>query len=132
VPAHRHAVLVVENHDDFREALEVLVSSTGLDVIAVHRGADALDHLRRDARRWCLVLLDWWLADMTGEEFRQQQLADPRIADVCLAVVTGDASAQEKARGLGVEYFLLKPVDPELVLRLLSHHCTTDLGAASA
>jgi|SRR5579862_1340798 len=129
--AHRHAVLVVENHDDFREALEELVSSAGLDVIAVHSGADALDHLRRDAGRWCLVLLDWWLADMTGDEFRQQQVADPRIAEVCLAIVTGDASVKEKARRLGVQYFLLKPVDPEIVLKLLSHHCTTDVGAAT-
>jgi CheY-like chemotaxis protein len=131
MPAHRHAVLVVENHDDFREALEVLVSSTGLDVVAVHSGADALDHLRHEARRWCLVLLDWWLADMTGEEFRQQQVADPRSADVCLAVVTGDARVKENARGLGIEYFLLKPVDPEIVLKLLAHHCTTDVGAAT-
>src|SRR6185369_14309627 len=131
MPAHRHAVLVVENHDDFREALEVLVSSTGLDVIAVHRGADALEHLRRDARRWCLVLLDWWLADMTGDEFRQQQMADPRIADICLAIVTGDASVKENARRLGVGYFLLKSVDPEIVLQLLSHHCITDAGTAT-
>ena len=132
MPAHRHAVLVVENHDDFREALEVLVSSTGLDVVAAHTGADALEHLRRDPRRWCLVLLDWWLADMTGDEFRAQQVADLRIADVCLAVVTGDASAKEKARRLGVEYFLLKPVDPEIVLQLLSHHCVTDVGTPTA
>jgi CheY-like chemotaxis protein len=112
--------------------MEVLVSSTGLDVVAAHTGADALEHLRRDPRRGCLMLLDWWLADMTGDEFRRQQVVDPRIANVCLTIVTGDASAKEKARRLGVEYFLLKPVDLEIVVQLLSHHCTTDIGAATA
>ena len=120
---HRHAALIVENHDDFRHALQVLVETTGLDAVGVHTGADGLQHLRREPQRWCIVVLDWWLADMTGEEFLQKKNADPRTVDICVALVTGDARVRTAAERLGVHYFLLKPVDPDIVLGLLSHHC---------
>jgi DNA-binding NtrC family response regulator len=122
--AHRHAALIVEDHDDFGAALQVLVETTGLDVVTVPGGTEGLEHLARDPRRWCIVILDWWLADMTAEEFLQQKHADPRTADICVALVTGDARVKATAERLGVSYFFLKPVDPGVVLELLSHHCT--------
>jgi CheY-like chemotaxis protein len=95
VPDHRHAALVVDDHDDFREVIEILVSSTRLDVATAHTAAEALAHLRREPHRWCLVLMDWWLPDMTGEEFRRQQCAEPRIAGICVAVVPRPMHARE-------------------------------------
>jgi len=121
---HRHAALIVENDGDFRDALQVLVETIGLDAVAVHTGAEGLQHLRHPSRSWCLVILDWWLVDMTGEDFLQQMRDDRRTADKCVAVVTGDARVKAAAERLGVTYFLLKPVDPDEVLRLLFHHCT--------
>jgi CheY-like chemotaxis protein len=129
MPDHRHAALLVEDHDDFREALKTLITDTGLDVVAVHSGAEGLAHLRREPDRWCLVVLDWWLHDMTGEEFRREQLADSRIAGICVSVVTGDARVREAAERLGVDQFLLKPVDPDAIVDLLSHHCASTAAA---
>jgi len=120
---HRHAALIVESHDDSREALQVLVETTGLDAVGVHSVTEGLQLLRGEPRRWCIVIIDWWLSDMTGEVFLRETRADPRTADTCVAVVTGDARVKEAAERLGVTYFLLKPVDPDVVLRLLSHHC---------
>jgi len=120
---HRHAALIVEDHDDFGAALQVLVETTGLDAVTVHGGAEGLEHLAREPRRWCIVILDWWLDDMTAEEFLQQKHADRRTADICVALMSGDARVKATAERLGVSYFLLKPVDPDVVLRLLSHHC---------
>src|SRR5689334_18628102 len=124
-PAHRHAALIVENDGEFREALQILVETIGLGTVGVHTGEDGLQHLRREPKRWCIVVLDWWLADMTGEEFLRQKNADRRTVDICVALVTGDAHVRAAAERIGVDYFLLKPVDPEVVLGLLSHHCTS-------
>jgi len=124
VSDHRHAALLIENHDDFREALQTFVETTGLDAVAVDTGTDGLQHLLREPPRWCIVILDWWLSDMTGEEFLQRKNADRRTADICVAVVTGDARVKEAAERLGVSYFLLKPIDLDVVVKLLSHHCT--------
>ena len=120
---HRHAMLLIEDHDDTRDAFAMLAAELeGVDVVAVATGAEGLVRLRRQPARWCLVVLDWWLADMSGEAFRREQLADPRIADISPVVVTGDARVRGAARKLGIANFFLKPVDPDAVFRLLSHH----------
>src|SRR5262245_53129798 len=119
----RGAVLLVEDDDDHREALEALVCLTGLDTFAVRTGWEALSYLRREPRLWCLVVLDWWLPDLTGEHFRRRQRADPRIADIAVVVLTGDARAKEAAERAGYAHFLVKPVEPEIVTALLTCHC---------
>src|SRR5262249_56030974 len=91
----RGAVLLVEDDDDHREALEAFLCLTGLDAFAVRTGTEALTYLRREPRLWCLVVLDWWLPDMTAEDFRRRQRTDPRIADISVAVLTGDVRANE-------------------------------------
>jgi two-component system chemotaxis response regulator CheY len=120
---HRHAMLLIEDHDDTRDAFAMLAAELeGVDVVAVATGAEGLARLRRQPARWCLVVLDWWLADMSGEAFRREQLADPRMADVSLAVVTGDARVRGAARKLGIANFFLKPIDPDALFGLLTHH----------
>jgi len=119
----RGAVLLVEDNDDQRNSLAALVSSMGLDAVGARSGAEALSHLRREPRRWCLVVLDWWLPDMTGEHFRRRQRLDPRIADVAVVVVTGDGRARETAARAGFTHFLVKPVEPDLLAELFTSHC---------
>jgi len=116
----RVAVLLVEDDDSHREALVWL---TGLDVVAVRTGAEALAHLRGEPRRWCLVVLDWWLPDMTEDHFRSKPQLDPRIARIAVAAVTGDAQARKAAERAGCIHFLVKPVEPEVVTELLTSHC---------
>ena len=120
---HRGSVLLVEDNDDHREALEVLVSSTGLDGVGVRTGAEALSQLREEPGRWCVVLLDWWLPDMTGEIFCSELRADPRIARTTVAAMTGDGRARGAAERFGIEHFFVKPFEPDIVTELLSSHC---------
>src|SRR5262249_16189288 len=121
--AHRGSVLVAEDNDDQREALAELVALAGLDVVGASTGMEALSHLRRQPGRWCLVVLDWWLPDMTGEDLCAAMRADPRLARLTVAAMTGDVRARETAERFGVAHFLVKPVDPDLVRALLSSHC---------
>ena len=100
----------------------MLVESSGFDVVAVHTGGEALARLRADLA-CCLIVLDWWLADMTGAEFLRQLRASPEIADVPVALSTGDARVRAEPAALGVTYFLLKPVEPDTLVGLLTDHC---------
>src|SRR5689334_7182974 len=120
---HRHGVLLLDDHDDTREAFAALVANADLDVTASGTGAEGLAHLRRDPQHWCLVLMDWWLGDMTGEQFLREKNADARIADVCVGVITGDVTVEKAAGQLAVDYFFLKPIDLDVLFRLLANHC---------
>ena len=120
---HRHAVLVVEDDHDTREAFTLLAASVGLDVLAVENGRAALRTLR-DGLRPCLIVLDMAMPEMDGFEFRRQQLADPTLAKLPVAVMSGGGWATEAdARKLGLTLFLRKPVEPAELLRAFTDHC---------
>jgi CheY-like chemotaxis protein len=65
-----HAVLVVDDDADVREALAELVATSGRPVFTAADGGEALELLDADAvPRPCLVLLDLMMAPMDGRAF---------------------------------------------------------------
>src|SRR5678815_3583631 len=120
---HRHAVLVVEDDHDTREAFLELARGVDLDAIGAENGRTAL-RLLRDGLRPCLIVLDMAMPDMNGLEFRREQLADPALADLSVAVMSGGGWVVEAdARKLGLTVFLRKPVEPKELLRAFTDHC---------
>jgi CheY-like chemotaxis protein len=122
MPAHAHVALIVEDHPDVCEAFRLLIEAHGYEAVSAHRGDEALGRLRAGLP-CCLVVLDWWLPDMKGDEFLRRLRADPEIAGTTVAVMTGDARVQAEATALGAQRAFLKPVDPVVVLEMLESHC---------
>ena len=120
---HTHVVLLVEDYDDFREALTLLIEDLGPRVVTARNGRDALEQLCAGLRP-CLILLDMMMPVMDGISFRRAQLADARLAriPVVMISVTG-LQYEDEARDLGIETFLRKPFPPEELASLLAHHC---------
>jgi CheY-like chemotaxis protein len=120
---HRHSVLIVEDDYDTRESIVDLVHAVGLNAVAADNGRAALQ-LLRDGFRPCLIVLDMAMPDMDGFTFRREQLADPTIADVPVAVMSGGGWAVEAdARKLGLMVFLRKPVAPDQLFKTFDDHC---------
>ena len=71
---HRPCVLIVEDDDDVREFMQLLVSTAGYETMTARDGQDALVKMRQ--RRPCLVLLDLQMPRMDGWEFRARQMQD--------------------------------------------------------
>ena len=125
---HRHAILLVEDDDDTREALTLLIASLGMDVVEAANGRDALDRLRGGFRP-CFILLDMAMPDMNGADFRRAQVLDPALADIPVAAVSaGGSVSEEEAKQVGIPLFLRKPLDIDRLVRLLGDHC--DVGAS--
>ena len=120
---HRHVVLVVEDYAAGREALKALIQADGFGVIATGSAEDALTRLQ-DGLVCCLVVFNWRMPGMNGEEFHQALAADPRLARIPLLVFTGDARQASRARALGVCHVAFKPMDPAALLAILEEHCT--------
>ena len=93
-------VLIVEDDDDSRKMLELLLSSNEYETMTARNGEEAL--LRMRQRRPCLVLLDLQMPVMSGWEFRQHQLQDPALADVPVLCVTAFFNPGEVERELGL------------------------------
>ena len=123
---HRHAVLLIEDEYDMREALAVFIASYSMDVVEAANGREALDRLRGGFRP-CFILLDMAMPVMNGAAFRRAQLADPTLAGIPVAVVSaGGWVAEAEAKQVGVSVFLRKPVDVDRLVQFLESPCDAE------
>lgn len=119
-------VLIVEDDQDVREFMDLLLSTSGFETTTASNGAEALQALR--ARRPCLVLLDLMMPVMDGWTFRKQQLADPAIADVPVVCVTAVSEPQQVTERLRAPC-LTKPVEFGTLLDEVQRACGGNSGA---
>ena len=80
-------ILIVEDHEDVRDALAQLLHDDGYQVEVAATGLEALDKLRWGLRPSC-VLLDLQMGVMTGWDFRSEQRRDPALATIPVVAMT--------------------------------------------
>lgn len=127
MPTPAGNILVVEDDQDIRDMLLILLSTEGFHAVAAEDGLEAL-HLLRTVRRRapevpCLVLLDLKMPRLGGGEFRRAQLEDPTVASVPVAVMSGAADAEQRARALGAVATVTKPIDCDRLMRVVRRFC---------
>ena len=110
-------ILVVEDHADLREMLTVLLESEGFNVRTAVNGVEALKRL--EETRPSLILLDLMMPVMSGDEFRQRQLADPRYRDVPVICMTAAHDGRERAMRLHADDYFQKPLDFEHLMSVV-------------
>jgi CheY-like chemotaxis protein len=120
-------VLIVEDDPDTREMLATLLATEGVTAVTAEDGLEALHLLRtvkhRSPETRCLVLLDLRMPRLGGHEFRRAQLADPVVAAVPVAIMSGAVDADHWAEALGAVATLTKPLDLDQLLAVVREHC---------
>lgn len=118
-------VLVVDDADDVREVLDLLLRANGFDVVLAEGGEAGLQIARVDPVD--VILLDVMMPGMDGFEVCRELKATPATASLPVILLTARDDMQARAEGmrLGVSEFLAKPVDHEELLRRLR----TQIGA---
>jgi CheY-like chemotaxis protein len=118
-PAPVH-VLVIEDHDDTRDILDMLLRTEGYEVTLAVDGADGIDKYRQ--RPADIVLVDVFMPRKNGIDTIRELMRDFPDA-VCVAMsADGDPmrrNALEFAREAGARLTLRKPIEPWVLLRTL-------------
>jgi CheY-like chemotaxis protein len=114
--ARRHSILIVDDDDAIREALEDVLSDEGYHVVGMSDGQQALTYLQAEPRP-SAMLVDLWMPVMDGWKFLDAVLDDPRLSRIPLIVLT--AARDQRARDLRVSEVLTKPVQLQQVLAAL-------------
>ena len=114
-------MLVVDDHEDIRETLQIALDDEGFVVQCAANGQEALDILDR----WqpCVILLDLMMPVMDGWAFRaeQQRRQDGEAAPVVLLSAAG--LLDEQQRVLGAAATISKPFDIERVITTVAGVC---------
>jgi CheY-like chemotaxis protein len=113
-------ILVVEDDPGVRAALADALTLEGFEVMCVENGEVAFRHLKQGARP-CVILLDLMMPVMDGWTFQRTLLADPRLADIPIVIMT--AVGVTRAASLPVGSVLHKPLRMDTVVEVVQGHC---------
>lgn len=84
-------ILLIEDDAGLRESLGQLIELEQATVHLVANGQDALDHLNASTNKPDLILLDWLMPVMNGEDFLQVRFKSPLLGAIPVVVMTGDS-----------------------------------------
>lgn len=113
-------ILIVEDNDDAREALRMLLELDGHVVEAAAEGTQALEIAR--GKDPDVALVDIGLPGIDGYEVARKVRAIPRSRGLRLIAVTGYGQAEDRRKALdaGFDLHITKPVDPDRLMQLLA------------
>jgi len=117
-------ILVVEDHEDNRQILRVLLGSAGYQMIEAHDGETALTTAASE--RPDLILMDIQLPGLDGYEATRRIKADPTLSAIPIIAVTSYALTgdEEKALAAGCSAYVAKPYSPLELLNKLREYLT--------
>ena len=118
----REQLLIVEDDDDTREALAMLLRHEGYEVVTASGGVEAMRQLREGLSPG-LILLDLNMPDKNGQQFRTEQVLDPRIEAIPVVTYTGDPDFYAASVRLGAVASLRKPIEADKLLDIVRKHC---------
>jgi PAS domain S-box-containing protein len=135
MPATCRRVLIVDDSEDSAESLAMLLQMAGHDTHKAYDGYSAMEaagRLRPDA-----VLLDIGLPGLNGYEVCRGIRKEPWGRELLLVALTGwgQEEDRQRSRDAGFDVHLVKPVDHEVLLKLLASlpsGRTTESGAPSS
>ena len=112
-------ILIIEDHDDAREALRALLELEGHQVEAAASGPRGVELAREQHPE--IALVDIGLPEVDGYEVarRLRTLAPSRPYLIALTGY-GQPDDVKRARDAGFDAHLLKPVDPDALAKVLN------------
>jgi CheY-like chemotaxis protein len=116
-------VMVVEDDADIREAITEILQDNEYASVAAANGREAIERLRAQSTRPCLILLDLMMPEMDGWEFRALQRRDSELSAIPVVVLTAHTNLPHVMKVLQVAACLEKPVSIDTLLTTVEHFC---------
>ena len=120
-------VLIVEDDESYRHALEWLLQLGGYTAVSVGSANEALNYLVTGTPP-CLIVLDLMLPDISGDALLATIRSDPTLATIPVVVVTGQS---EPPALPGVHATLMKGTAPDALLGAVDAACGRGVSDSS-
>jgi CheY-like chemotaxis protein len=112
-------ILVVDDDDDLRETVQMLLEEMGFSVTVAANGRVALERIHTGSHP-NLILLDLMMPEMNGWQFLEHVRHDESLGSIPIVIMTAHRSRDPS--GLPPEDFLHKPFDAPKLLASVALH----------
>jgi CheY-like chemotaxis protein len=114
-------ILLVEDEESMVTLIKYNLEQAGYIFSSVRNGKLALEFCKNSKPD--LIISDISMPEMDGYELRENLITDENFRDIPFIFLTAKTQADDKFRGigLGVNHFLIKPFEPELLLLTISN-----------
>ena len=112
-------VMVIEDHPDQRELLEIVLQKEGYRVVPAANGVDALAKLEKEPAE--VILSDVMMPKMDGFELMRKLRGNPSFKNVYIILITARIQERDRVQGLdlGADDYITKPFSfSELLARV--------------
>ena len=119
-PAERRRVLLVDDHEDSRRMLSLLLQFSGYEALEARDGIEGLRVAVEEKPD--IAVIDIGLPGTNGYEVARRLRADPATRALPLIALTGYGQNEDRLRALeaGFDLHLVKPVEPARLLEALA------------
>ena len=116
----RRRILIVDDNEDAREGLRLLLTYVGHEVQTSADASSALDKLRTFQPE--IALIDIGLPGVDGYALARMARQTPEARATCLVALTGYGRAEDRQKALaaGFDAHMIKPVDPDRLYAFLN------------
>jgi CheY-like chemotaxis protein len=123
-------VLLIEDDEGVGESVAAVLRDEGYDVEVARSGREGLARLARGALP-SLILLDLMMPEMDGIDFRRAQLADARLREIPVVIVSARPDVAACAERLRADDYLQKPMSFQELLHVVQNRAVTEVGGSA-
>ncbi len=114
-------VLVVDDNETWQEILSAMLDSFGVIVDVAQSGKQAVEKLSKRCDEYDFILMDWNMPELDGIETTKKIKQTCRnVPTVIMVSAFRQESIVKLAKGVGINLFLQKPVNPSLMYNILA------------
>ena len=117
----REKVMLVEDNQDLLFNFHLILEEHEFEVASAKNGSEALDILSNEGFLPDIIISDIMMPDMDGFEFLEKISSNPKYSHVPFIFLTALSMPTdiEHAKELGVDEFLVKPIEEEDLISII-------------
>lgn len=118
-------ILTIDDDEDIRSSISERLEMEGFETVWAKNGRVALEYLKatNDTELPDLILLDYMMPIMNGQEFYREKMKIERLAKIPVVVMTAGGNlvnVMDKIESATMGY-MSKPMDDETIIKMVSH-----------
>lgn len=115
-------VLIVDDTPSWQIIISKLLKNFNINITVANNGAEALSLICEQSSHFDLVLMDWKMPKLDGIEttrILKDQCRNNNVPTVIMISAYSAADILQKAKGVGIDIFLKKPINPSLLYNII-------------